>query len=197
MHLTPSHLQQDGLYFQMGPSHTPNSMIELDASHPHQSPDLPTRSDQLLNEDAISLDSRRLQAQHTTEGYRDGIITGKTESIQAGFDEGFSLGAHIGLRTGQILGLLDGLANSMKESDLDSSGRIVQLLWDAKQELSIENIFSEQYWTSDGSWKYEVKVLTHDNEVTFENIAGDHPIIMKWDQIVEKEISFLQGYKRF
>ncbi|OTA80884.1 hypothetical protein M434DRAFT_54514, partial [Hypoxylon sp. CO27-5] len=131
-------------------------------------------------------DTRRLQAQHTTEGYRDGITAGKADSIQAGFDEGFSIGAHIGLEAGRMLGLLDGVANSWKEGGFNDSARIVQLLYDAKMELSIEFIFSERYWTSDGSWKYEFTTTIKDNEALFKTIARQHPIIIKWDKIIKE-----------
>src|SRR4051794_18720484 len=42
-------------------------------------------------------DLHRLQQQHVTAGYRDGVTAAKAESIQSGFDEGFSLGAAVGI----------------------------------------------------------------------------------------------------
>ncbi|OTA58595.1 hypothetical protein K449DRAFT_467197 [Hypoxylon sp. EC38] len=148
MHLTPSQLRQEASYFEMDPGHVADadfheSPVDFDGSYLQQSPELAAQNDHLLREDSISLDARRLQAQHITEGYRDGITAGKAESIQAGFDEGFSIGAHIGLEAGRILGLLDGVANSRKECGFNNLAPTAQLLRDAKLELSIKFLFSE------------------------------------------------------
>ena len=58
-------------------------------------------------------DVPRLRSIHVTAGYRDGIADGKSQSVQAGFDEGYSLGAVIGLDVGWILGILEGLIVAM------------------------------------------------------------------------------------
>ncbi|KAI1140976.1 hypothetical protein F5Y05DRAFT_293892 [Hypoxylon sp. FL0543] len=193
MHLLPPEPRKDGIYVQMGPAHLPyvnsfDSLVDLAQSDFQQPPEPIDHHVQFQSDDAISLDTRRLQAQHTTEGYRDGITAGKAESIQVGFDEGFSLGAHVGLKAGQILGLLEGVAGALKESGYHGSTRLDQLLSHAKGELSTDSIFSEQYWTSDGSWRYTVKGLKGGNEILFEDLAAEHPIIMKWDTIVRREI---------
>ncbi|KAI1339367.1 hypothetical protein F5Y15DRAFT_86637 [Xylariaceae sp. FL0016] len=127
-------------------------------------------------QDDISLDSRRIQAQHSTVGYREGITAGKAESIQAGFDQGFSLGASIGLRVGQILGLLEGLAAAVPDD-----AHVRQLLFDARQETDLNTVFGPEYWTPDGRWKYEVD----SSEV--EHVASRHPLIAKWSRLVEAE----------
>ena len=65
-------------------------------------------------------DIPRLRSIHITSGYRDGIATGKMQSVQAGFDEGYSLGAVLGLKAGWILGVLEGLiavSASRKQSE--------------------------------------------------------------------------------
>ncbi|KAI1417130.1 hypothetical protein F5Y13DRAFT_80569 [Hypoxylon sp. FL1857] len=193
MHLPPVELREADLYIQMGLTHVsdPDLLRSVnDFTEPdfQQLPEFTADHNPLHNDDAISLDTRRLQAQHTTEGYRDGIIAGKAESIQAGFDEGFRLGAHVGLKAGRILGLLEGVAGALKESGLHSSARIDQLLSDAKTDLSIDSIFSEQYWTSDGNWRYAIKGSKVDSEILLEDIAGEHPVVTKWDKIIEQEI---------
>ncbi|KAG5999876.1 hypothetical protein E4U21_006167, partial [Claviceps maximensis] len=50
-------------------------------------------------------DIPRLQTEHATAGYREGITAAKESSIQPGFDEGFSLGAALGSHAGRLLGL--------------------------------------------------------------------------------------------
>src|ERR1700761_7278498 len=54
-------------------------------------------------------DVPRVQAAHTTAGYRDGIAVAKAEYVQAGFDEGYGLGGEVGRAVGWILGALEGL----------------------------------------------------------------------------------------
>ncbi|KAI0838117.1 hypothetical protein F5Y06DRAFT_62744 [Hypoxylon sp. FL0890] len=194
MHLQPPDPPRGELYILMGPPHgaDPDSIdshINLAESEFQQPPELTTHHYHFLSDDdAISLDTRRLQTQHTTEGYRDGIAVGKAESIQAGFDEGFSVGAHVGLKAGRILGLLEGVAGALKESGHHSSTRIEQLLSDAKSDLNTDSIFSEQYWTPDGSWRYRVKGSEDNSKVSFEDLALKHPVIMKWNKTIEWEI---------
>lgn len=67
---------------------------------------------------AMPSDMPRLEREHATAGYRDGITAAKALSVQAGFDEGFSLGASIGSKVGQVLGLLDGIAESVSGGTL-------------------------------------------------------------------------------
>ncbi|KAI1485481.1 hypothetical protein F5X96DRAFT_331038 [Biscogniauxia mediterranea] len=148
----------------------------------------------------ISLDSRRLRGQHTTEGYREGITAGKAESIQAGFDEAFGLGAHIGLQCGQLLGLLEGLAAALRGRDADWA-RTEQLLRDAQSELGTDVVFGEAYWEANGNWKYTVAgseeaegndAKSEDQQeqefIAFEHVAAAHPVIMKWTRIVDREL---------
>ncbi|KAI1766027.1 hypothetical protein GGR53DRAFT_238093 [Hypoxylon sp. FL1150] len=144
---------------------------------------------QLQDENAISLDTRKLQTQHTTEGYRDGITTGKADSLQAGFDEGFSLGATIGLNTGRLLGLLEGLVDSFSELGVDCPAQLDQLLSDAKNELSETSIFAEKYWGHDGKWKYPVHETDNVGRL-FENVARRHPAIAKWEEKLDKDLKF-------
>lgn len=120
-------------------------------------------------------DIHRLQQEHVTAGYRDGITVAKASSIQAGFDEGFSLGATIGLKVGELLGVLEGVvaavtgragSNSSStgpgvvdvSTSPDSPEEMSKLLSQARTELSVRSVFGETYWHTDGTWKYEVNV---------------------------------------
>ncbi|KAG8671688.1 Essential protein Yae1, N terminal [Fusarium poae] len=133
-------------------------------------------------------DIRRLQTEHTTAGYREGITVSKESSIQAGFDEGFSLGASVGLRAGQLLGLLEGIAeavHSLKDAD---SSRVVELTKQAHEELSTQGIFKPEYWAEDGNWKYEVEPTAGAEEVVFADVADAHPLVKKWTEVIEEQI---------
>ncbi|KAK7917190.1 ABC1 domain containing protein [Apiospora marii] len=138
-------------------------------------------------------DMRRLQTEHSTAGYRDGITAAKAQSIQVGFDEGFSLGGTIGLKAGQLLGYLEGIAGALRASSNGSTGDepnhepASALLARAQTELAAETVFGEQFWNSDGTWNYEIASNTseqHDDNIIFEDVANAHPAITKWTRIV-------------
>ncbi|KAI1497922.1 hypothetical protein F5X99DRAFT_395351 [Biscogniauxia marginata] len=188
MHLLPPEAPRDEFFIQMNSAREPavayqdhlGDVFGLDTDLPEQS--VPHGNIE------ISLDSRRLQTQHTTEGYREGITVGKAESIQAGFDEAFGLGANIGLKAGQILGLLEGLAAARHGRDTDNhSAHADQLLLDGRNELKTEVLFDEEYWEPNGNWKYHVRSPKGDDQIVFEHIASEHPVILKWTCIVDQE----------
>ncbi|KUI70227.1 Uncharacterized protein yae1 [Cytospora mali] len=163
-------------------------------------------------------DIHRLRQEHTTAGYREGITVAKASSVQAGFDEGFGLGATIGLKVGYLLGVLEGVAGALSsrsaaslssssssssssappgspppphEGEAAAAGR--QLLADASVELGVRSVFSEAYWHSDGTWKYEVVGGERDGdeeegEVLFSHVAEAHPLVRKWTGLVEGEM---------
>ncbi|KAK3395721.1 hypothetical protein B0T20DRAFT_419686 [Sordaria brevicollis] len=109
-------------------------------------------------------DIPRLQQEHTTAGYRDGITIAKAEHVQAGFDEGFGLGATIGALAGQLLGVLEGLVFALSSSSSKSSSaedeklreNLKGLLAEAEKDLSVQSIYGKEYWDEDGTWRYEV-----------------------------------------
>jgi hypothetical protein len=158
---------------------------------------------------SLPSDMPRLEREHTTAGYRDGITAAKAQSIQAGFDEGFSLGASIGSKVGQVLGLLDGIAESVcgpllnnprgvgepaANGDSTSIGEkassIGRLAQTARDELKAEIVFGAEYWFSDGTWKYDVLREGDDTEredIVFEDVANSHPLIRKWTAVAEEE----------
>ncbi|KAI1212851.1 uncharacterized protein F4807DRAFT_352988 [Annulohypoxylon truncatum] len=192
MHLPPTNLMENISYAQMGLMHVDDSSI-LNPYSGFAEVDLPQLSlapdeNQSQSDDGILLDTQRLQTQHTTEGYRDGIIAGKAESIQIGFDEGFDLGANLGLKAGRILGLIEGVATALNESGHHSSAYIDQLLSNAAEELSTDSIFSEKYWASDGTWKYLVVGSTTEGDILLEDVANEHPAIMKWEAVINEEV---------
>lgn len=115
-------------------------------------------------------DIPRLQQEHTTAGYRDGITVAKAEHVQAGFDEGFGLGATIGAVAGQLLGVLEGLVFALRssakqhgarsENGEDKDGglkeKLKTLMAEAEKDLSVQSIYGKEYWDEDGTWRYEV-----------------------------------------
>ncbi|KAI4602195.1 Essential protein Yae1, N terminal [Pestalotiopsis sp. 9143b] len=138
-------------------------------------------------------DIRRLQAEHTTTGYRDGITAAKAKSIQAGFDEGFGLGATIGLKAGQVLGFLEGITSALRAADDggvsgDSYREAQRLLEASRKELSTDSIYDEKYWLPDGTWRFELPSATAEGDIVFEDIASAHPLICKWNNIIEEQL---------
>ncbi|KAL2758551.1 hypothetical protein ACRALDRAFT_2057928 [Sodiomyces alcalophilus JCM 7366] len=100
-------------------------------------------------------DIRRLQTEHTTSGYREGITAGKAESLQAGFDEGFSLGAAFGSKAGQLLGLLEGIAQALvRHPDAAVSREAMETAKEARADLSTERLFTAEFFNTDGTWKF-------------------------------------------
>lgn len=83
---------------------------------------------------------------HTTQGYRDGITAGKTKYIQEGFDEGYSLGGRFGLKIGWIKGVVEGLSFIGVEG----------LKRDVEAELTMEKVFSKEFFDEKGVWKYSI-----------------------------------------
>lgn len=136
-------------------------------------------------------DIRRLETEHTTAGYREGISVAKESSIQAGFDEGFSLGATIGLRAGQLLGMIEGIADATKTQGSEATGAAEKLLAEARDELSTAKIFSADYWAPDGNWKYDV-IAKDGDQVLFSDVANAHPLIQKWSKLVDEQVNLWQ-----
>ncbi|KAM0282254.1 hypothetical protein ACHAQH_003118 [Verticillium albo-atrum] len=143
-------------------------------------------------------DMPRLQAEHTTAGYREGVTAAKAHSIQAGFDEGFSLGAAIGSKAGQLIGLLEGISHALVgQGDGSLADAAARRLKDARDELQIESLFGPDYWNTDGTWKYEVVADNasqgnqhgDDDGILFADVADAHPLIVKWTEVVEAAIA--------
>ena len=133
----------------------------------------------------IPSDVPRLRSTHVTAGYRAGISTSKTQSLQPGFDEGYSLGAVFGLRVGYILGALEGLWKSYHPQD-ERKDRIKSSFKEAQEQLRIEAIFAKEFWDQEGIWTYEV--TANGDEATFQEVAEQHPVVWKWDAKVTEEV---------
>jgi hypothetical protein len=136
-------------------------------------------------------DIPRLRERHHTEGYRDGVTQGKSQSIQEGFDEGYTLGAVFGLRIGKMLGLLEGIADALRaggEGLQADSQKADEVLVGAKKELSIEVVFSTDYWGPEGIWLWDVPG-EKDAEVLFDDVVGAHPLVIKWEGIVKEQLA--------
>lgn len=128
-------------------------------------------------EPAAPSDMPRLEREHVTSGYRDGVTAAKGNSVQEGFDEGFSLGAEVGKRVGEILGLLEGIHEAV--------GGEGEVLEQAREELKAEKVFGKEYWLGDGTWRYEV---TKEGDILFADVADAHPLVKKWSEIMEGEV---------
>ncbi|KAI1186914.1 hypothetical protein F5B17DRAFT_343011 [Nemania serpens] len=132
----------------------------------------------------ISLDTRRLQAQHNTVGYREGVTAGKASSIQAGFDRGFGLGAKIGIRAGQVLGLLEGIMAALVDAgSAEELVRASDLLSRATAELNPESLFTSEFWGLDGAWMYSVTASRKGGDILDSDVAEQHPLIATWRRI--------------
>ncbi|ORY67375.1 uncharacterized protein BCR38DRAFT_322108, partial [Pseudomassariella vexata] len=192
MHLLPRELHDEDIFIQMVSTPQP-------AAHAGDPLDDVFGSDSgspvfaahrgLESRESHPSDVRRLETEHATAGYREGITAAKATSIQAGFDEGFSLGATIGLKAGQLLGYLEGIAGALRAAGGEDFQHASLQLQNARRELSTDMIFTEQYWNSDGTWKYEIEGLDNGSggDIVFEDVASGHPVISKWAEVVKRE----------
>ncbi|KAM3505022.1 hypothetical protein MY10362_003208 [Beauveria mimosiformis] len=142
----------------------------------------------LAPESTHPTDMSRLQAEHSTSGYREGVSVAKEASIQPGFDEGFSLGASIGQKAGHLVGILEGISNALEPLGNDKSMEAAQLLGQAREDLSTQHIFSPEYWAPDGNWTYQVGPQGEESDVVFADVAAAHPLIKKWTVIVDTQV---------
>lgn len=195
MHLDPSH--QDGPV----EANTNDILDDVFGDEHDVSPDPHSHHihDDTQEQHHHPSDIHRLQQEHTTAGYRDGITVAKAASIQSGFDEGFGLGATIGLKVGRLLGLLEGIAAATttittsstvaseggrrkEEETANSDSQLpLSLLADARAELGVKSIFSETFWNADGTWKYVVggkpAIATGINEDDNPDAGGESAIL--------------------
>ncbi|KAK6496455.1 hypothetical protein TWF481_002473 [Arthrobotrys musiformis] len=149
----------------------------------------------------------RLASKHTTEGYRDGVTASKQEFIQEGFDEGYILGAALGLKVGELLGVLEGLVGTIygllasldknpnpksteqeRETLKEQLKKHKKVRETAKEELALEKVFGREYFGEDGVWKWTAAHGDEeDEEMTFDDIVLQHPLVLKWGVIVRKQ----------
>jgi hypothetical protein len=65
------------------------------------------------------------------------------------------------------------------------------VLGKAREELKTESVFGREYWGEDGIWKFVVPEEGGGGEqmdVVFEDVAGAHPLIKKWEGVVNEEV---------
>lgn len=135
-------------------------------------------------------DIPRLRQEHATAGYRDGVAAAKAGSAQAGFDEGFGLGAVLGARAGRALGVLEGLGLAVPGDE-----RLRGLVEAARRELGVGEVFAREFWDGEGVWRFEVLPRRggggdgggDGEEIVFADVAGAHPLVRKWEGILEEE----------
>jgi hypothetical protein len=123
-----------------------------------------------------------------TDAYREGLSASKGQYVQEGFDEGFSLGANIGQHVGYILGFFQGCETALRGHDKQMWQEAKGLLDTAHAELAIQEILGKTWVDEEGIWKWEVH--GEDEEVTFKEVAEQHPVLRGWmkkvDEVAEK-----------
>ena len=179
------------------PIQTSNDLSDIFSDSPPTSPSSSTPYS------AEPSDIPRLRNIHVTNGYREGIASSKDQALQPGFDEGYPLGAILGLRVGYILGVLEGLSSAYQsaqstpnkpsveeEKGVEAQGnhgrRVSKVLTQAREQLKVETLFGQEYWGGDGMWAYEVRAAEED--VTFWEVADQHPLVRKWLSTVRDEV---------
>lgn len=140
-------------------------------------------------------DIPRLRSVHVTNGYREGLAASKEQHVQEGFDEGYSLGAELGMKVGKLLGTLEGIVRALPvehaagESERGSTSRAHArgMLAHAEEELSMRPLFGSEFFGGDGVWIYPVPGADEGEEdVTFGKIAAAHPLVLKWERLVDE-----------
>ncbi|KAF1959000.1 hypothetical protein CC80DRAFT_490750 [Byssothecium circinans] len=140
------------------------------------SPNLSSQSFSRPDEILSDLPSR--QRALDTDAYREGLSNNKGQFVQEGFDEGYSLGANLGILVGYILGILQGFMTALKGHD-ETRWEAAKKLWDdAQKELAIEEVLGQEWIDEEGIWKWEVE--GKDDEVTFKEVAEQHPVLKTW-----------------
>jgi hypothetical protein len=190
-----SNLSTSQLFLDSTPAPCPNDENNLDdiwgsASSSSTSETFPSDISHIRNEPS---DIPRLRSEHSTSGYRDGLSAAKNTTIQEGFDEGYSLGAVMGLEIGILLGSLEGIYQAVRNigASYDSEKeRTNTLLNSAKRELRTEEVFGRDWWSEDGTWKFEVlgEGVDGAGEFTFKDVVNSHPTILKWKGLVNEEV---------
>lgn len=154
-------------------------------------------------------DMNRLQQDHSTAGYREGLSAGKNATLQAGFDEGYSLGAALGGVVGELLGLLEALVVSGGEEveqttavSTEDADPLPVLLGRARRDLAVPSIFSPGYFAADGTWTYDVEASEASEATAAEavevadavvhatifDVANAHPLVKTWRGIVDRQL---------
>lgn len=130
------------------------------------------RADEILSD----LPSR--QRTLDTDAYREGLANSKGQYVQEGFDEGYSLGANLGLQVGYILGVFQGFTAALRGHDETRWNEAKEIWESAQNELAIEKLLGKDWVDEEGIWKWDV--TGKEDEVTFKEVADQHPVMQKW-----------------
>ena len=145
------------------------------------------RLDGCARADEILSDLPSRQRALDTDAYREGLAESKGQFVQEGFDEGYSLGADIGQRVGYILGVLQGFVAALRGRD-EVRWHEARTLWEqAQKELAIGEVLGKEWVDEEGIWKWEVS--GDEEEVTFRDVAEQHPVIRRWNEKVKETAS--------
>jgi hypothetical protein len=149
-------------------------------THSSQPPPITSPTTQHTSILGVVSDVPRLQAAHSTAGYREGISASKERFIQEGFDEGYQLGAELGYLVGLIQGCLSAIATGAEKSGIDDDvkRRVREVVLKAESELDLRKAFGTEYFGSDGVWTYDVG--RDEGEVSFRDVALAHPLVKWW-----------------
>ncbi|KAL8770230.1 MAG: hypothetical protein Q9209_004072 [Squamulea sp. 1 TL-2023] len=179
------------------PSASPpiNTLSDIFSDSPPASPSSTTNT-----HPAEPSDIPRLRGIHSTEGYREGVSHARHQAAQPGFDEAYPLGAILGLRVGYILGVFEGLCGAYGVKKGQESGdrgleitaekaeMFGELLVQARDDLKIEKLCGEEYWRNDGIWAFEVRGKSGEEDITFWDVADQHPVVRRWLEKVRDEV---------
>ncbi|KAL7275446.1 Essential protein Yae1, N terminal [Rhizina undulata] len=153
--------------------------IPHDPNPPPSPPSSPSRSPS-PSAPLLDHDHRRLQREHHTLGYRDGITAGKQTHLQAGFDEGYSLGSRFGLKIGYIQGTISGFEVVARKLGGGWEERVQSVKKRAETELRIENVLGRDWFDENGVWKYNIEEEKKEEGVTFDRVVEKHPVVGRW-----------------
>lgn len=118
------------------------------------------------------------------DAYREGLASAKGQYVQEGFDEGYALGADLGLRVGYILGVLRGFVGAWNGHGQEAYDEVSRLYEEAQKDLAIERLLGQAWVDEEGIWKWEVKGA--EGDATFREVAAQHPVVKRWDGVVEE-----------
>lgn len=128
---------------------------EVDARYEGMS----STGDDVWADEDIDIDNKtaEIQRTHKKQGYIEGITSKRESQLQIGFDDMFPKGAEFGIAVGYILGTL----NAKHERELSRQ---------CKEELNIQNLFSEKYFNMD---------------IELRN-GKEHELIQKWQDKISR-----------
>lgn len=128
--------------------------------------------------DEILSDLPSRQRALDTDAYREGLSNSKGQHVQEGFDEGYSLGANLGMLVGYALGVLQGITEAVEKHDKAQWAEAKKLWDEAQAELAIQELMGKKWIDEEGIWRWEVDGT--DDEVTFKEVAEQHPVMKTW-----------------